>query len=86
MIVAGIGFGASSLATFGTLARIARPTERGELFAVAYLISYLACTLPAVAAGLATTATGLRPTIIVYAIAVIVLGVATLVAMRVRRV
>jgi hypothetical protein len=79
-VVAGVGFGGSSLAAFGTLARISTPTERGELFAVGYLIAYLACSLPAVAAGFATTATGLRPTTIVDAIAVIVLGAAALVA------
>jgi hypothetical protein len=57
-VVAGVGFGAWQVATFGTLARISTPTEHGELLAVGYLVSYLACSLPAVAAGLATTATG----------------------------
>lgn len=84
-VVAGVGFGGSSLATFGTLARISTPTERGELFAVAYVIAYLAFSLPAVAAGLAITVAGLRPTTVVYAVAVIVLAAAALVARRVRR-
>ena len=53
--IAGIGFGASALACFGTLARLAAPEERGELFAVAFVISYLAFSLPAVVAGFAAT-------------------------------
>jgi MFS family permease len=84
-VVAGVGFGASFLASFGTLARICTPAERSELFAVGYLIAYLASSVPAVAAGVATTATGLRPTMIVYAIAVMVLSAAALVAQHVRR-
>src|ERR1700687_750840 len=34
-VVAGVGFGASGLASFGTLSRLAAPNERSELFAVA---------------------------------------------------
>ncbi len=77
-IVAGIGFGASGLASFGTLARISGPAERGELFAVAYTISYLAFSLPAVIAGLAATEFGLQITAVVYGIVVAALGVLAL--------
>jgi hypothetical protein len=77
-VVAGIGFGASALASFGTLARIAAPAERGELFAVVYTISYVAFSLPAVLAGLATTSFGLHPTAVVYSAAVILLGLVAL--------
>jgi hypothetical protein len=79
-IVAGVGFGAAALGCFGTLARIAAPEERGELFAVAYLISYLGFSIPAVAAGVATGLVGLRPTAVVYGFVVVLLGVAALVA------
>lgn len=82
--VAGIGFGASALASFGTLARIAAPAERGELFAVAYTISYVAFSLPAVIAGLAATSFGLHPTTVVYSAAVILLGLLALGARRTR--
>jgi MFS family permease len=82
-IVAGIGFGASALGTFGTLARLAAPDERGELFAVALVIAYLAFSLPAVVAGFASTSVGLRPTAVVYSLGVIGLGLAALVAQRV---
>ena len=73
-LIAGIGFGASARGTFGTIASIALPEERGGLFAVFYVISYLAFSLPALAAGLASTEVGLRPTAIVYAAAALVLS------------
>ncbi|TCO53628.1 MFS transporter [Actinocrispum wychmicini] len=80
--VAGIGFGASALASFATLARIAAPAERGELFAVAYTISYVAFSVPAVVAGLATTSFGLHSTTVVYSAAVILLGLMALLGAR----
>ncbi len=79
-VVAGIGFGAAAVGTFGTFARIAAPTERGELFAVAYTIAYLAFSVPAVIAGVAAGLVGLRPTAEVYGSAVVLLGAAALVA------
>ncbi|WP_236791464.1 MFS transporter [Amycolatopsis sp. GM8] len=83
-IVAGMGFGASALATFGTLARLSAPAERGELFAVAYVVSYLAFSVPAVVAGFAATAFGLKPTAIVYASVLLVLAAAAVVVELVR--
>ena len=79
-VVAGIGFGAAALGCFGTLARLAGPEERGELFAVALVIAYLSFSLPAVAAGFASTPLGLHPTADVYGIAVVVLSLTALVA------
>jgi MFS family permease len=84
-VLAGIGFGASALASFGTLALLAAPQERGELFAVALTIAYVAFSLPAVVAGLAATSVGLRPTTLVYGLVVVVLGALALVAQRLRR-
>jgi hypothetical protein len=83
-VVAGIGFGTSGLGSFGTLARIAVPTERGELLAAALVIAYLAFSLPAVAAGFATTTFGLHPTTVVYSAGVVGLGVIAMVAQRIR--
>jgi MFS family permease len=82
--IAGIGFGASALACFGTLARLAAPQERGELFAVAFVISYLAFSVPAVIAGLAATTFGLHSTAVVYGLVVVLLGVITLATQRLR--
>ena len=83
-MAAGIGFGASALGYFGTLARLAAPHERGELFAVAFVMSYLAFAIPAVAAGFATTSAGLRDTTIVYGIVVAVMATTALVSQRLR--
>lgn len=84
-IVAGVGFGASALGTFGTLARIAAPGERSQLLAVALVIAYVAFSLPAVAAGFATSSVGLRPTTVVYSLGVVALGLIALLAQRIRR-
>jgi MFS family permease len=78
-VIAGVGFGAAALATFGTFARIAAPHERGALFAVAYVISYLAFSLPAVVAGFAGTAFGLRITAEVYALVIVAVTAVALV-------
>jgi MFS family permease len=82
--IAGIGFGASALACFGTLARLAAPQERGEVFAVAFVISYVAFSLPAVIAGLAATTVGLHSTAVVYGLVVVLLGAITLVTQGLR--
>ncbi|GAY07165.1 MFS transporter [Pseudonocardia sp. N23] len=81
-VVAGVGFGAAALGTFGTYARIAAPHERGALFAVAYTISYLAFSIPAVAAGFAATSLGLQVATAGYGVMVVTLGVLALVAQR----
>jgi MFS family permease len=73
-VVAGVGFGAAALACFGVFAEIAGPTERGELFAVAYVISYTAFSLPAVAAGIGSGLVGLATAAEVYGAVVVVLG------------
>jgi MFS family permease len=83
-VVAGIGFGSSALASFGTLARIATPGERSELLAVALVIAYLAFSLPAVAAGFASTSFGLHATTVVYSAGVITLGLVALAAQGLR--
>ena len=83
-VAAGVGFGASALASFGTLARIAAPGERSELLAAALVIAYLAFSLPAVAAGFASTSFGLHPTTVVYSLGVVTLGLIALAAQAMR--
>jgi MFS family permease len=83
-VVAGVGFGASALASFGTLARLAAPGERSELLAVALVIAYLAFSLPALAAGLASTSFGLHATTVAYSLGVAALGLVALVAQGLR--
>jgi predicted MFS family arabinose efflux permease len=83
-VVAGVGFGASALASFGTLSRLAAPGERSELFAVALVIAYLAFSLPALAAGFGTTRFGLHTTTLVYGLGVVALGITALLIQRMR--
>lgn len=70
-VVAGIGFGASVLAAFGTFARLAGPHERGAVFASANIINYLGNSVPAVLGGIAVTALGLRTATEIYALAIV---------------
>jgi hypothetical protein len=73
-VVAGVGYGASGLATFGAMAKLAGPArlaDRGALFAVAYTVAFLAFSLPAVAAGYATMQVGLHTTVAAYSVVVI---------------
>ncbi len=79
-VVAGVGFGAAGLGAFGTMAALARPTERGAVFALTYVVSYLAFSLPAVVAGVAANVVGLGPTALVYGGAVVALSLLALVA------
>ena len=81
-LVAGVGFGAAAHGTFGTLARIAAPHERGELFAATYTLAYLAFSVPAVIAGVSATAFGLRVTAQVYGLVVVLLALSALVVGR----
>jgi MFS family permease len=78
-IVAGIGYGASGLATLGALAKLAGPAdkaERGALFAAAYSVAYLAFSVPAVAAGIAANHIGLSDTVTAYSVLVIAITLA----------
>ncbi|MFB8003194.1 MFS transporter [Nocardia sp. NPDC056000] len=70
-VVAGVGFGACVLATFGTFARIARPHERSAVFALANIINYLGNSVPAVLGGIAVTVVGLRTATVGYALAIV---------------
>jgi MFS transporter len=84
-VLSGVGFGASALAQFGTLATLAAPHERGELFAVALVIAYTAFSVPAVIAGFAATSAGLHPTALVYGLVVAAFGAAALLAQQARK-
>ncbi|HEX5813441.1 MAG TPA: MFS transporter [Pseudonocardia sp.] len=79
-VVAGVGFGAAGLGAFGTMAALARPTERGAVFALTYVVSYLAFSLPAVVAGVAANVVGLGPTALVYGGVVVALSLLALAA------
>ncbi|GGM22857.1 MFS transporter [Promicromonospora citrea] len=83
-ILAGAGLGTSVLAAMGTVARVARPHERGEVFATANVISYLGNSVPAVLGGIAVTVLGLRTATEIYAVTIAVIALLALL-LHVRR-
>jgi MFS family permease len=86
-VVAGAGFGATFQSAFRMVVALGRPAERGALLATVYTVAYLSFSLPAVVAGIATTAAGLRETSIVYGggVAAIALGAALVALLPDRR-
>jgi MFS family permease len=68
--LAGIGFGLGFLGAFRHLARLAPDDQRGALVATIYIVSYLAFSLPVIAAGVAATRFPLRDIAIIYGAAV----------------
>ncbi|MFI0765551.1 MFS transporter [Streptomyces sp. NPDC021218] len=84
-VVSGLGMGASVLATFGTFARIAKPHERSEVFALANIIAYLGNSVPSVLGGIAVTVLGVRTATGIYALAIAVIA-ATALALRLNRI
>ncbi|WNV87886.1 MFS transporter [Umezawaea sp. Da 62-37] len=65
-VVAGIGFGAVFRFAVSALGEAAPAAQRGQVFATMYIVSYLAFSVPALAAGLAVVRFGLKPTAVVY--------------------
>lgn len=82
LVVTGWGFGAAFVGAFGSVASLATPTERAELFAAVYVASYVAFGVCAVLAGLAVPHLGLRPVAMAYGGAVIALSLGAAVAGR----
>jgi len=65
-LAAGVGFGATFRFVISALGEVAPADQRGQVFATMYIVSYLAFSLPALAAGLAVGRFGLEPTAVTY--------------------
>jgi hypothetical protein len=65
--VAGVGFGLAFLGAFRMITALAAPDDRAGLLAAIFIVAYLAFSIPALVAGVATTNYGLHPTALVYA-------------------
>jgi MFS family permease len=76
--VAGLGFGPAFAGAFRAITNRAPIDQRAELVASVYVASYLAYSLPALAAGIAVTRYGLHDTANVYGVALIVLALLAL--------
>jgi MFS family permease len=76
--VAGLGFGPAFAGAFRAVSNRAPVDQRAALVSSIYVVSYLAYSLPALAAGVAVTQAGLHETTNVYGVALIVLAVVAL--------
>nr|WP_221382943.1 MFS transporter [Actinoplanes polyasparticus] len=83
--LAGFGFGAAFLFAINALGEAAPGARRGEVFATMYIVSYLAFSVPALAAGLAAASFGLKPTAVAYAVLEVALVLLATVVSIVRR-
>ena len=79
-VIAGFGFGAIFSGTMRALLPTAHPDQRAGLLSAFYLQSYLAFSLPAVAAGLAVPRIGLSTTAYAYGAVIILLAVVSMLA------
>jgi MFS family permease len=84
-VVAGFGFGAAFSGNLRTILPLALPHERAGLLATFYIVSYLAFAVPAILAGLAVPALGLPLSASIYGSVVILLALASLIAMHAAR-
>ena len=74
--VAGAGFGLAFLGSFRMITALAEPDDRAGLVAAVYIVGYLAFSVPALIAGVATTRFGLHATALVYAASLAALATA----------
>jgi hypothetical protein len=84
-VVSGIGFGAAFSGSMRTVLPLAQTDERAELLAAFYVEGYLSFSLPAVLAGFAVPMVGLTVAAYVYGAAVILMALASTIAVTVTR-
>ena len=83
--VAGVGFGLAFLGSFRVITASATPGQRAGLVAAFYIVGYLAFSVPALVAGVATTTFGLHATALVYSASLAVLAAAAVGILLLRR-
>ena len=74
--VAGVGFGLAFQGSFRMITALAKPDDRAGLVTAIYIVGYLAFSIPALIAGVATTHFGLHPTALVYSASLAILAAA----------
>jgi hypothetical protein len=84
-VLAGLGFGAAFSGSMRSLVPLAAPHERAGLLASFFVMSYLAFSVPAIAAGLFAGRFGLPATTMGFGIALIAMTLAALLLMARRR-
>ncbi|HSX66849.1 MFS transporter [Nocardioides sp.] len=83
--LAGAGFGSAFAGTLQQLGPLADPAQRAELFAAIYVVSYLAFSLPAVGAGIASRSLGLTASLEGYSALLVTAALLGVIATRTRR-
>ncbi len=78
----GAGFGTNFLGAIGAIMPLAKPEERAGLLSAFYIQSYLAFSLPAILAGFLAKSIGYDTTTDIYAIAIVLISLGGLTAMR----
>jgi MFS family permease len=84
-IIAGLGFGPAFSGAFRALTAQAPNSERAAVVASIYVISYLAFSLPTVAAGFGATELGLLRTTDIYGLTIVILATAATIAFALHR-
>jgi MFS family permease len=79
-VIAGVGFGSTFSGTLRALLPTAEPHQRAGLLSAFYLQSYLAFSLPAVAAGLSVARIGLSTTAYLYGAVIMLLALISMMA------
>ena len=74
--IASAGFGLAFLGSFRMITALAAPDDRAGLVTAVYIVGYLAFSIPALIAGVATTSFGLHATALVYAASLAALAAA----------
>ncbi|HUB21905.1 MAG TPA: MFS transporter [Streptosporangiaceae bacterium] len=74
--IAGVGFGPAFLGAFRMTTNLATPGQRAGLVAAIFIVDYLAFSVPALIAGVATTTFGLHSTALVYSVSLAALTAA----------
>jgi hypothetical protein len=84
-VISGIGFGATFSGTMRTVLPLAQTDERAELLAAFYVVGYLSFSLPAVLTGFTVPMVGLTVAAYVYGAVVILMALASTVAVTFSR-
>jgi MFS family permease len=84
-VVSGFGFGGSFLGAMATVTRGVAPGQRAGLLSSVFVVSYLAFSIPAIAAGTAAGRFGLAATAEAYGVVVALLALAAVAGLLLRR-
>ncbi len=84
-IISGVGFGAAFSGTLRTVLPLAQTDERAELLAALYVEGYLSFSLPAILTGLIVPMVGLTSAAYAYGAAVILMALASTIAVSFAR-